>query len=145
MVNFKATANAIKLRRCNAQNLEVAPLCDLDLKSLPDPTIWGEDVLAQYAKEGREVPGYIRERIHSDLRVSNTDPEDVYHAYDRDIGVVTFYFETAEITEYKRQARMTWVEFIAQVGGLLGLCLGLSLVSFLEIVYWFSYKLYQNF
>ena len=31
---------------------------------------------------------------------------------------------------------MTWIDFISALGGCFGLCLGFSLVSFVEIVYW---------
>ena len=45
------------------------------------------------------------------------------------------------IAEYERVQRMTWFEFLSNVGGLCGLCLGFSLVSAIEIVYWFAFRL----
>ena len=32
---------------------------------------------------------------------------------------------------------MTAIDFISSVGGLFGLCLGFSLISFFELIYWF--------
>ena len=32
---------------------------------------------------------------------------------------------------------MTVIDFIGNVGGLFGLCLGFSLISFFELLYWF--------
>ena len=43
-----------------------------------------------------------------------------------------------------REARLTLVGFISQVGGLLGLCLGFSLLSLIELVYWFTYRMGKN-
>ena len=31
---------------------------------------------------------------------------------------------------------MSTVDFVASLGGLFGLCLGFSIISFLEIIYW---------
>ena len=36
---------------------------------------------------------------------------------------------------------MTPLDFISQMGGLLGLFLGFSLISGIEIIYWFTVKL----
>ena len=36
------------------------------------------------------------------------------------------------------------IDFVSQLGGLFGLCLGFSLISFIEIFYWFSMRLFRN-
>ena len=33
----------------------------------------------------------------------------------------------------ERSARMTWVDFLSSLGGLFGLCLGFSIISFIEV------------
>ena len=38
--------------------------------------------------------------------------------------------------EFERSIRMGPVDFIASLGGLFGLFLGFSIVSFFEIIYW---------
>ena len=38
--------------------------------------------------------------------------------------------------ELERSIRMGPVDFVASLGGLFGLCLGFSIISFIEIVYW---------
>ena len=38
--------------------------------------------------------------------------------------------------EFERSIRMGPVDFIASLGGLFGLFLGFSIVSFVEIIYW---------
>ena len=32
----------------------------------------------------------------------------------------------------------------SQMGGLMGLCLGFSLLSFIELAYWFTFRLARN-
>ena len=39
---------------------------------------------------------------------------------------------------------MTFLDFITMIGGTFGLCLGFSLVSFVEIVYWVVIKMTRN-
>ena len=62
-----------------------------------------------------------------------------------------------------REARMTTVDYLSQVsanfnsegttkiendcsqmGGLMGLCMGCSIISFIEVIYWITYRLARN-
>ena len=36
------------------------------------------------------------------------------------------------------------VDFIASLGGLFGLCLGFSIISFIEIIYWAATGIFRN-
>ena len=67
-----------------------------------------------------------------------------YDAYEKDIAMVTFYFESPTLLEYLREHRMTLIQFISQMGGLLGLCIGLSFISVIEIFYWFIIRFIRN-
>ena len=68
----------------------------------------------------------------------------LYDAYERDIAVVTFFFENPTILEFGREIRMTTLQYISQVGGLLGLCIGFSFFSGLEILFWIANKFFQH-
>ena len=39
---------------------------------------------------------------------------------------------------------MTVIDFISQLGGLAGVCIGMSLMSVVELVYWFTIRLITN-
>ena len=39
---------------------------------------------------------------------------------------------------------MTLVDYISQIGGLLGLFIGFSLISAIEIVYWLTFRFLRN-
>ena len=67
-----------------------------------------------------------------------------YDAYEKDIAMVTFFFETPTLFEYTREERMTLIQYISQIGGLLGLCLGFSFISGVEIIYWMTIRLFRN-
>ena len=46
--------------------------------------------------------------------------------------------------EYQTSQRLTLTDFVASLGGIFGLYLGFSIVSFVEIVYWFTFMLAIN-
>ena len=39
---------------------------------------------------------------------------------------------------------MTWLDFISSLGGICGLCLGVSFISVIELVYWFTLRLIRR-
>ena len=45
-------------------------------------------------------------------------------------------------SEFERSQRMTWLDFISSLGGICGLCLGVSFISVIELLYWFTLKLF---
>ena len=77
--------------------------------------------------------------------------KDFYNAWEEDIAVVNIFFGKETVMgeksliisikpdfylEFERSIRMGPVDFIASLGGLFGLFLGFSIVSFVEIIYW---------
>jgi hypothetical protein len=86
-----------------------------------------------------------------------TEEDNYYNAFEKDIVVVYFFFQVPfshqffkkllllfqepTIFQYMRFLRMTLLDFISHMGGLLVLFLGFSLISGVEIVYWFNVKL----
>lgn len=83
-----------------------------------------------------------------------------------DISIMRVYFPYIDTTLYTADVLMTWQELLSSVfysfnwidyiiyslivsisgnfGGLLGLCLGFSLVNIIEIVYFATVRVYQN-
>ena len=58
--------------------------------------------------------------------------------------MVTFFFESSTVFEYSREDRMTVIQYISQVGGLMGLCIGFSFISAAELFYWFTIRYIRN-
>ena len=161
-VQYSVSITAAPLRKCNYKNLGMSPLCRFNVNVGEEihPAIWSASVVNQVMHEQGEVPWYLEERNINSSRtnmryyVANGSDSDSavftqmvlekYDAYEKDIGMVTFFFESTTAFEYYRFQKMTWTDFISQVGGILGLCMGLSLVSFFEIIYWFTLRLFKN-
>ena len=85
-----------------------------------------------------------------------------YNAFERDIAVVNIFYgkSTATgkekliyhniilsyflISEFVKTRKMTIIGFLSNIGGLFGLCLGFSIISFIEIFYWFVIRMVKN-
>ena len=148
--DYSVSTSAAPFRRCDHKALGLSTLCTF--KDSINPPIWGQSVIDQYIDEMGEVPRYISDHYSTNIR-NFTKPgetsdvftimnrkQKTYDAYEKDIGMVSFFFETTTAYEFYRVPKMTWSDFISQLGGMLGLCMGLSLVSIFEFVYWFTWN-----
>ena len=83
-----------------------------------------------------------------------------YNAYERDIAVVNIFFGESTVfganlktlkifryssSEFERSKKMTWFDFFSSIGGICGLCLGMSAISIVEFIYWFTVRFGENF
>ena len=79
----------------------------------------------------------------------------MYNAYDRDIAVVNIFFGESTVfgerkqnkvknigfkvdniffLEFERSKKMTWFDFFSSIGGICGLCLGMSAISIVHLL-----------
>ena len=59
------------------------------------------------------------------------------YQYGRDnLALVHVAIQNPRVTKMKRDVEMTFTRFVANTGGLLGLCLGFSFISGIEIIFW---------
>ena len=58
-----------------------------------------------------------------------------YNPFDKDIALLEVFFKKPTIIQISRQARMSWIDYLSTVGGLLGLVLGMGIVSFIELLW----------
>ena len=56
----------------------------------------------------------------------------------QNVAVVKIYLKDPYYTNIKREVAMTLTSFIGTAGGLVGLCVGLSFISIVELLYHFS-------
>jgi hypothetical protein len=119
--------------QCDLSNIGRTTFCDVDFTTDRDLYIWGKKVLNKYKTILTDwtSDGY---KTALDQRDKDYDP------YKRDIAQVYFFFESPTIIEYSRETRLTFLELVGQIGGLMGLCVGISLVSLIEVAYWVAYS-----
>jgi len=134
-------------RRCDSLSLGVSKLCDINNKGLPQPTMFGSQAMLEYNKLGVQSEAmdgiqsgkrlYAKTLPHGD--VFTTNPQ-FYEAFQEDIAVVEICFRKSAIMQFSSQATMSWIDYFSAVGGLLGLVLGMGIVSFIEI-FWVCLRL----
>jgi hypothetical protein len=138
---------ALPFKQCDESNLGVSRFCNLDDESLPEPKIWGQQVLDEY-KDAKVKPTFLN-NVKSNYRYLTRKPmtftqmDRKYNAYEKDIAIFQVYFETPSVFQYLSKPSQNWVGFFSLIGGLLGFCLGISLVSFIEVI-WLVIKLGLN-
>jgi len=66
--------------------------------------------------------------------------EKKYDAFDKDIAIVQISFQKSTAILMGSQLTMTWIDYLSNVGGLLGLVLGMGFVSFIELL-WLAFRI----
>ena len=98
----------------------------------------------EYLKVDGLIPAYVKSKVKSSERFYSSTLKDgdlfsqadnSYDAYDKDIALLHIYFKRSTVFQLGSQPTMTWIDFLSQVGGLLGLCIGISIVTFIELVW----------
>ena len=171
---YKASVTAAPFRHCDYKNLGTSYLCDFDGTVSPKiwgqdvqdqyaneissvPFYVSNDAESSYRKyaginkyfslfivfltnwilditKGQGIP----------IFTAANKKAPTYNAYEKDIAVVTFFFDTGTVVEYVNDERMSLEQFISQIGGLMGLCTGFSFISGIEILYWLLFKFVKN-
>jgi len=141
--SYSSTKASAPFRNCDSQNLNLSPFCDLETNT--PPFAW-ENKIRQLYDEG-DLPEYVR-NIHQGTAIRKRSPsktliddEQPYDAFKKDIAVVNIYFGQPKFSEYSRKVRLNWVDFLSRLGGLLGGNMGFSVMSALELFYWFIIRL----
>ena len=156
---YQSRVSAAPFRDCDHTNLGSSSLCDFDDLDM-NPPIWSYMVEDEFRGHDLEVPDYAKpgNEKRSNIRKSIVDPSKIkdltllnyyknhktYNAFEKDIAIVNFYFDQSNIVQFKRSLRMTMTDYISQMGGLLGLGIGFSFVSAVEIIYWLTIRLFRN-
>ena len=60
---FATHVTSVPFRRCDYKNLGVSYLCDFKDPFLPEPRIWGRQVLEEYNHLGAKPPDYVTNQV----------------------------------------------------------------------------------
>ena len=122
-------------RRCDSYNLGVSRFCNV-IKNAYDPPKYGNQVLQQFNRTSftRKIQDTTRYYKADDTFSVNNDRR-AYDAYEKDIAMLQIYFKKSTAVQIGTRPRMTWIDFMSAVGGLLGLVLGMGFVSGIEVVW----------
>jgi len=136
-VIYQQRISTVPFRKCDSKNFGMSEFCSLnEIRYQTSPQIWAQNVLNMLPNSSFE--SNIR-NIFSNQYIGNSFDflSRKYDAFDEDLAVVNIFFDTSSIMEFRTKLRLGWVDFISSVGGLLGLCLGFSIVTVIELIWLF--------
>ena len=74
-----------------------------------------------------------------------TNPQYSNNSYVKEnVSVLHIYFKALHFTSRQRKMLYNFVDFLSNIGGLLGLCCGFSLLSLVELGYFVTLKIYYR-
>ena len=155
-----------ELGKCDNSNIGTHKLCDLEDGSM-NPAPWINIAKDEYRKANETIPWYLDTFLSQNTshlkRFNNTRrrigdenskkellfPSEItrnpnYDAFKEDIGIIKFFFRNEHVLKYVKRNRMSSFDFLSQIGGSIGLAMGISIISFVEIIYWFTIRLFRN-
>lgn len=148
--NYKYSLSQEPLRQCDDLNVGISPLCNFQQTSSSfKPFLWTQEVYDQLNNEKYKsfiTNGRSSNRVIGDLFSGTTPPYfantyNSYNAYTRDIALVSVFFNVPTVWMFTTTASSTWITFVSNVGGLLGLCVGISFVTAIELV-WLCFRFF---
>ena len=162
---FESVMTYSKLLQCDRTNLGgTSRLCAL-VGGPFNPAPWMTTAQKEFKSANQTVPWYLD--TNSSQALSSDDParfsnqrymtdgadsifspelggESSYDAFKKDIGIVNIFFSEEKILKYVTSNRMSDFEFVVQIGSTLGFYMGVSIISVIELIYWFTIRFYRN-
>ena len=161
---YETTISYAELQPCDSTSIGgTSLLCNL-LDGAINPSPWISLAQAEYINLNYSVPWYLNTSSISSnngeankkfsnirSRIKNENEEEIfatevnknpsYNAYEKDIGIINVYFAHRDALKYETKNRMSFSDFIYQIGGSLGFVMGVSMISIVEIFYWIFVRL----
>ena len=163
---YDTSISYAKFRKCDVTSVGGDNmLCGLVDNSL-NPSAWTSIAQNEYINENITIPWYLQTNSSSNLSKTNKikfsnirtigagmssnaifasdlEMNPSYDAFERDIGIINIFFGQEEILKYATKNEMSVISFMSQIGGSLGLAMGISFISIVEFIYWFTYRLFK--
>ena len=162
---YESSISYAKLQKCESMTTgSEQVLCNL-VKEPLNPTPWVAMAQTEFDSEKESIPWYLdtSSSILNKTRFSNKRlrfkennanyaelfPTEIkrnptYDAFEDDIGIINVYFAGDKISKFVTANRMSINDFMSRIGGSLGLGMGISFISIIELIYWFTIRLSAN-
>ena len=167
---YDSSASYAELQKCDRTTIgSTNTLCDL-VNRLLNPAPWVNIAQNEYRLANQSIPWYLETKSSTIMenaviypRFSNrrSRAKDInantnaifaeemrknptYDAFEKDIGIVNVFFGDKTISKYVTANRMSAFDFLSQIGGSLGLVMGISIISLIELFYWVVCHMFAN-
>jgi hypothetical protein len=130
-------------RQCDERNLGLTDFCTVEVKPSIRPQLWAREVIEGFVKKGGKIPDYLSGIVSGKRTIKNSYVlQDFfpgllkeYDAFVKDIAVIKVFFDSSTVMQFRSKPSQTWTDYFSSVGGALGLCIGLSIMTVIEIVW----------
>ena len=145
-IMYKQSLTVQPFDTCNTKNLGVNRFCTFNFKN---PTALQTKINSQIQNESMDsetgwfdaTQSYLEifEHLYFNIRVHDFDifkkvPYN-YDCFDKDIAMVQIISQKSTSVLMGSKQTMTWIDYFAEIGGLLGLVMGMGFVTFIEIIW----------
>ncbi|KAM7349135.1 pickpocket protein 11-like [Cochliomyia hominivorax] len=91
-----------------------------------------------YRKTDNKLKNTLRQQINRKFlgNVSSLPSE---------LSLVKIYYPSETATRYRKNVLYNWYQILSNIGGVIGICMGCSIISGIEIIYFASYRLVENY
>ena len=146
---YTTLVTAVPLRNCSLKSMKTIYFCNTSVNTESTSTMLGDLVFSNFDKRFGRMPRYMKKTFSTSSRNLGSSlvnghyfgPSDsTYNAFSSDIAEVKIFFKSATAIIIERQPVMTWIDFFSNVGGLLGLVLGIGAITLMELI-WLSYQI----
>ena len=165
IVRYDAVMTYANLRKCDRTNIGgTSMLCAL-VDGTMNPAPWMNTAQNEFISANQTLPWYLdtdgkqtdiskqqfpneRKQVENSVGSKSMFPSQLsehptYDAFKKDIGILNVFFSEKKILKYVTKNRMSGLDFLSQIGGSLGLAMGMSIISFIEIIYWFAFRIFK--
>ena len=162
---YETTISYAPLRKCDRTNVGGPSILCSMVDGQLNPAPWVSSAQKEFIKANKTLPWYLKtdnaitnqhnlrfpnhRRTLSDkgkksslIFPSDLEEHPAYDAFEEDIGILNVFFGKQEIMKYLTKNVMSEYEFFSQIGGSLGFIMGISIISMIEIIYWFIIRLF---
>ena len=159
---YEATATYSKLPGCDSTNVG-SSFCSLNHGEM-NPPPWITDAQNEFLNANQRIPSYLETDLshkalenpkfssqRSRYKKGHVDEDEIfaakvkmnpnYNAFEKDIGIINVFFANDHVPKYMRANRWSIFDFLSQIGGSLGLFMGISVISVAELFYWLIFRL----
>ena len=144
---YKNSISVVPFRKCSLHNMGVSKFCSLANVSKHNFKFSTQIISDDYESRFMKVPSYLKQMfIDANRSYSSTlkngdifGRNDIgYDLFEQDIAKVQIYVKAPVVIEMERKATMSWIDYFSNVGGILGLLLGIGMLSLFEFVWLFK-------
>ena len=148
-ISYESINTILPLKKCDFTNLGRTKFCSYTSKKYwPMSSKIALQILSEFNGVNHDQPWnipyymYHLKKISTRTAAEGLNNGDIfksnaltYDVFDNDMAWVEIYNKKSTVLHIGSQLKMTWIDYFATVGGLLGLVLGMGIVSFVELAW----------